>query len=145
MMDLYSWLKALHIISFTAWMAGLFYLPRLYVYHAQQEPDSPTAQVFQVMERKLLRLIMNPAMIATLVFGTWLIFELGDAAWSMGWLHAKLALVLILAVFHGQLARWRRDFELGCNRYSQRFYRWANEVPTLILIAVVILVVVRPF
>ena len=144
-MDAYLWLRALHIISIIAWMAGLLYLPRLYVYHCQQAPASPASETFKTMERRLLRFIMNPAMIASFVFGIWLIWELGAAAWSAGWLHAKILLVLMLAGMHGAMAKWRRDFELGRNRHSERFYRAMNEAPTVLMIGIVILAVVKPF
>lgn len=144
-MDGYLWLRALHIISIIAWMAGMLYLPRLYVYHCQQPPGSPASETFKVMERRLLRFIINPAMVASFVFGIWLIWELGEAAWSTGWLHAKLALVLLLTILHGALAKWRRDFEADNNRHSERFYRIINEVPTLLMIGIVILAVVKPF
>lgn len=144
-MDLYSWLKALHLIAVISWMAGLLYLPRLYVYHCAQGPGSPASETFKVMERRLLRYIMNPAMIASFVFGFWLIWELGSGAWSMGWLHAKLTLVALLAILHGLMARWRRDFELDRNRRSARFFRVVNEGPTLLMIGIVILAVVKPF
>jgi len=143
--DGYLWLRALHIISIIAWMAGLLYLPRLYVYHAQQPPGSPASETFKVMEGRLLRFIMNPAMAASFLFGIWLIWELGEAAWSAGWLHAKIVLVLLLAGMHGMMAKWRRDFEADRNRHSQRFYRVMNEVPTLLMIGIVILAVVKPF
>jgi putative membrane protein len=143
--DGYLWLRALHIISIIAWMAGLLYLPRLYVYHCQQATGSPASETFKVMERRLLRFIMNPAMIASFVFGIWLIWELGEGAWSAGWLHAKILLVLLLAAVHGAMAKWRRDFELDRNRHSERFYRILNEVPTVLMIGIVILAVVKPF
>jgi protoporphyrinogen IX oxidase len=143
--DLYLWLRALHIISIIAWMAGLLYLPRLYVYHCAQAPGSEASETFKVMERKLLRYIMNPAMIASFAFGIWLIVELGPAAWSMGWLHAKILLVLVMAGMHGMMARWRRNFELDRNQRSARFYRWMNEVPTVLMIGIVVLAVVKPF
>lgn len=143
--DLYLWLKALHLVAVISWMAGLLYLPRLYVYHCAQTPGSEASETFKVMERKLLRYIMNPAMIVSFVLGFWLIWELGSAAWSLGWLHAKLCLVLILAVMHGLMAKWRRDFELDRNRRSAAFYRVMNEVPTVLMIGIVILAIVQPF
>ena len=143
-MDLYIWLKALHIIAVISWMAGLLYLPRLFVYHCAQGPGSPASETFKVMERRLLRYIMNPAMIASFVLGLWLIWELGSIR-HLGWLHAKLMLVLALAVVHGLMAKWRRDFELDRNSHTARFFRVMNEVPTLLMIAIVILAVVKPF
>ncbi len=141
----YLWVKALHVISVIAWMAGLLYLPRLFVYHTQAAVGSPESQTFKVMERKLLRLIMNPAMIASWVFGLWLIVLLGSSTMSAGWLHGKLALVLLLSVAHGFMARWRKDFERDTNRHTERFFRTVNEVPTLLMIGIVILVIVKPF
>jgi len=141
--EYYSWLKALHVIAVIAWMAGIFYLPRLFVYHAESAPGSDKAETFKVMERRLLRTIMNPAMIATWIFGI-LVVAAGNW-WAAPWFHAKLLLVLAMTGFHGWLARCRRDFERDANRYSSRTYRIANELPTLLMIVIVILVVVKPF
>jgi protoporphyrinogen IX oxidase len=141
----YPWIKVLHILSVIAWMAGLLYLPRLFVYHAAAERGSATAETFKVMERRLLRGIMNPAMIATYLFGLLLALTPGVVDWRAGWFYAKLALVLALTGFHMLLARWRRDFAADRDRHSQRFFRFINEVPTLLLIGIVILVVVKPF
>jgi len=137
------WVKALHIISVIAWMAALLYLPRLMVYHTASAIGSEQSETFKVMERRLLRAIATPAMIATWVFGLWLAWLIG--AWSEGWLHAKLALVVLLSAYHGLLARWVRQFALDRERRPARVYRIANEVPTLLLILIVILVVVKPF
>lgn len=145
-MDAYLWVKSLHVISIIAWMAGLLYLPRLFVYHTQAPVGSTQSETFKVMERKLLRYIMNPAMIASWIFGLWLIFLLGpDLLRTGGWLHTKLLLVMLLSVAHGAMAKWRRDFEHDVNGHSQRFFRIANEVPTLLMIGIVILVIVKPF
>lgn len=144
-MDGYLWARALHVISFVSWMAGLLYLPRLYVYHCQQEPGSAASETFKVMERRLLRAIMTPAMIATFLTGGILIWYLGAAAWTMGWLHAKLALVVAMAAAHGFMARWRKEFAADANARSETFYRVANEVPTVLMIAIVILAVGKPF
>lgn len=142
-MDLYAWLKVAHILSLIAWMAGSFYLPRLYVYHADAAPGSATSETFKVMERRLLRAIMTPAMIATWVFGLWLAI---DGGWfTAGWMHGKLAFVLALTAFHGFCAKWMKDFAADRNRRPARFYRIANEVPTVLLVVIVILVVVKPF
>lgn len=141
----YLWVKALHVISIIAWMAGLLYLPRLFVYHAGVPASSPQSETFKVMERKLLRFIMNPAMIASWIFGLWLIALLGSAAMTAGWLHGKLALVVLLSATHGFMARWQRAFAEDRNRHSGRFYRIVNEVPTLLMIGIVILVIVKPF
>ncbi len=137
------WVKAFHIISVIAWMAALLYLPRLLVYHAESTAGSEKSETFKVMERRLLRAIATPAMIATWIFGLWMAWLIG--AWSEGWLHAKLALVAGLSVYHGLLARWVRAFVEDRNARTARFYRIVNEVPTLLLIAIVILVVVKPF
>lgn len=142
-MDAYLWLRFLHIISFVAWMAGLFYLPRLFVYHTQKAAGSDAADTFVVMERKLLRIIMNPALIATLITGGLLIW-LTDA-WVQGWLHTKLLLVALLIGFHMALARWRKQFAAGENAHSERFYRIMNEAPTVLLIGIVFLAVFRPW
>ena len=143
-MDYYLWLKSLHIIAMVAWFAGLFYLPRLYVYHVGAQSDE-TRKTFEVMEHKLLRYIMNPAMILTWVFGLALISANIAVASSGGWLHVKILLVVILSAYHMVLAKWRKDFAAGKNTKSDKFYRWANEVPTVILIAVVILAIGKPF
>jgi putative membrane protein len=142
-MTFYLWLKVLHVISIIAWMAGLFYLPRLFVYHADAKPGSELSETFKVMERRLLRAIINPAMIAAWIFGLWLAWE-GDL-WDQPWLHAKLALVILMSTLHGFLARWRRHFAADANRHSARFYRIVNEIPTLLVIGIVILVIMKPF
>ena len=141
----YPWIKALHIISVIAWMAGMLYLPRLFVYHAGAAPGSALSETFKVMERRLLRAIMNPAMIAVLVTGGLLLANLGRDAWDAGWLHGKLAGVVGLVVMHGLMARWRRAFAADRNTRSETFYRFANEIPTVLMIAIVVLAVVRPF
>jgi protoporphyrinogen IX oxidase len=140
---IYPWLKALHIVSLIAWMAGLLYLPRLMVYHASAEPGSMQSETFKVMERRLLAAITTPAMVATWAFGLVLVAHGGW--WSSGWLHAKLFLVLLLSAYHGLAARWVNAFATDRNTRSARFYRIANEVPTALMIAIVILVVVKPF
>jgi len=142
---LYPWIKTLHILSVIAWMAGLLYLPRLFVYHAGAAPGSETAATFTVMERRLLHAIMNPAMIASYGFGILLAATPGAVDWRAGWIYAKLALVAALTLMHHLFARWRRDFAAGRNARPARFYRIANEVPTLLLILIVVLVVVKPF
>ncbi len=141
----YLWIKALHIIGVIAWMAGLLYLPRLFVYHAAAEPGSAQSETFKVMERRLLRAIMNPALAISLVTGGLLMVNLGGEAWTSGWLHAKLVCVLGLFAMHGLMARWWRDFAADRNGRSQTFYRVANEVPTVLMIGIVVLAVVRPF
>ena len=139
------YVKAFHLIAIIAWMAGLLYLPRLFVYHAQSKPGSEQSETFKLMERRLLRYITTPAMIASWAFGLVLAFS-GAIDWSRdGWFHLKLALVLALSAYHGLLAKWTKDFALDRNRHPARFYRIANEVPTLLMIFIVILAVVRPF
>ena len=141
----YPWLKALHIVVVIAWMAGLLYLPRLFVYHAEAPARSNRAATFEIMERRLMRGIMMPALVMTYLFGIALLATPGIVDWRQSWIWAKLALVLSLTVFHGLLERWRRDFAAGRNAHRARFYRIVNELPTLGLIAIVILVVVKPF
>ncbi|HEY6434606.1 MAG TPA: protoporphyrinogen oxidase HemJ [Acetobacteraceae bacterium] len=141
----YPWTKALHIISMVAWMAGMFYLPRLYVYHCETRPGSAESERFKVMERRLLKQIVNPAMIATWTFGALLVLTPGVLDWSAGWGHVKLASVIAMSALHGEYSRWRKDFLHDRNRRSARFYRIANEIPTLLLALIVIMVVVRPF
>ena len=137
------WLKSFHIIAVIAWMASLLYLPRLFVYHAGTPAGSETAQTFKLMERRLLKLIANPASIAVWVFGLWLAYEMG--AWRDGWLHAKFALVVLMTGFHHFCMAAVKRFAEDRNTRSVRFWRIANEVPTILLIAIVILVVVKPF
>jgi putative membrane protein len=141
----YPWLKALHIVAVIAWMAGLLYLPRLFVYHAEAPARSNRAATFEIMERRLMRGIMMPALVMTYLFGIALLATPGIVDWRQGWIWAKLALVLLLTSFHGFLERWRRDFAAGRNAHRARFYRIVNELPTLAMIAIVILVVVKPF
>jgi putative membrane protein len=141
----YPWTKAFHIISMVAWMAGMLYLPRLYVYHCDVARGSLESERFKVMERRLLRQIINPAMIATFAFGIMLVLTPGILDWSAGWWHVKLAGIVLLSGFHGMLSRWRRDFLEDRNMRPQKFYRIANEVPTVLMVVIIIMVVVRPF
>ncbi|MFC4352339.1 protoporphyrinogen oxidase HemJ [Fodinicurvata halophila] len=141
--EAYPWIKALHVISVIAWMAGLLYLPRLFVYHAGTEPGTESSETFKVMERRLLRAITTPAMIASLVFGLLLLTTPG--IFQQGWLHAKLLLVLGMFAMHGVLSRWRKDFEADRNRHPARFYRFMNEIPTVLMILIVLLAVAKPF
>ncbi len=143
--DLYPWTRALHIIAVIAWMAGMMYLPRLFVYHAGAQPGSESSEMLKIMERRLLRAIINPAMIAVFLLGGALLSTPGVADWSMGWLHAKLLLVLVMVGLHGMMSKWRKEFEADRNQRSAKFYRIVNEVPTVLLIAIVILAVVKPF
>lgn len=142
-MDLYSWIKAFHVMSIIAWMAGMFYLPRLFVYHVDAEVGSVQSETFKVMERRLLKAIINPAMIASWVFGLWVAIEIG--AFSQGWFHAKLLLVLAMSAMHGYLVGCVRRFANDANTKPARFYRLLNEVPTVLMVGIVILVIVKPF
>jgi putative membrane protein len=140
---MYLWLKAFHVVAIIAWMAGMLYLPRLFVYHCDAEKGSLQSETFKVMERRLLKAIINPAMIAAWVLGLYLAYEGG---WfRSGWLHGKLALVLAMSAVHGLYARWVKDFAADRNTRPARFYRLWNEVPTLLLVGIVILVIVKPF
>lgn len=141
--DAYPWVKALHIIAVIAWMAGMLYLPRLYIYHCAAESGSRQSETFKLMERRLLRAIVNPAMIVTWGLGLMLLAHLD--AWSEPWMHGKFALLLGMQLSHAAFARWRRHFANDANRHTARFYRIMNEVPTVLLIGIVIFVVVRPF
>lgn len=140
---LYPTLKSLHLISLIAWMVGMLYLPRLFVYHADSPKGSMQSETFKIMERRLLKAIITPAMIATWTFGLWLAWEIG--AFRQGWLHAKLVFVLLLSGLHGFLAATVRRFAADANTRPAKFYRVLNEVPTLALVAIVILVVFKPF
>ncbi len=142
--SIYPWAKAIHIMAVISWMAGIFYLPRLFVYHAEQVgAGSDAERVFCEMERKLLRVIMNPAMIATWVFGLLLVFTPGIVDWSMVWPWTKAAAVLAMTWFHHWLARRRKEFERGENTLAGRRYRMMNEVPTLLMVVIVLSVVVK--
>ena len=145
LLPLYPWIKALHIIAVIAWMAGLLYLPRLFVYHCDVPRGSPESERFKVMERRLLKQIMTPAMIAVWVFGLLLVATPGVIDWAAGWWHVKLLLVILMSGFQGGLSRWRRDFLEDRNTRPARFYRIANEVPTVLMLVIVIMVIVRPF
>jgi protoporphyrinogen IX oxidase len=144
----YLWILAFHIIAVIAWMAGMLYLPRLFVYHCAAETGSVQSETFKVMERRLLRGIINPAMVLTLALGLWLAWLGPDSRYgwfASGWLQAKMALVVTMLAMHGLFARWVKAFALDQNRHSARFYRIINEVPTVIMIAIVLLVVLKPF
>ncbi len=138
----FRWELALHIICFTAWMAGLFYLPRLYVYHCQVTPGSAESERFKVMERRLLKQIINPAMIATWTLGILLILTPGAVDWTAAWWWIKLVCVLLMSGFHGACSKWRRNFLNDANVKPERFYRIANEVPTVLFVVIVLVVVV---
>jgi len=138
----YDWLRALHVISVIFWMAGMFMLPRYFAYHAETAPGTQEDRAWIERERRLMRIIVNPSMIAAWIFGISLVSVVGVAG---GWFHAKLVLVIGLTVLHHLLSRWRKRFARGENERAARFYRMVNEIPTLATIAIVILVVVKPF
>jgi len=140
-----EWVKAFHVISVIAWMAGMLYLPRLFVYHADAEKGSVQSETFKVMERRLYRAITTPAMIATWIFGLWLLHLYGMGIFAMGWIWLKLAFVLALSGFHGFLGRTLKTFARDENIRPARFFRTINEIPTLIMIVIVIMVIVKPF
>ncbi len=139
----YVWIKALHVIAVIAWMAGMLYLPRLFVYHADAAPGSELSETLKVMERRLLRGIMNPAFVAVWTFGGLLLFV--QDLRHEHWLHVKLLMVVLMSVLHHVFALWRKDFATDRNRRPARFYRIANEIPTILLIVIVVMVIVRPF
>lgn len=141
----YLWIKALHIIAVIAWMAGMLYLPRLFVYHAEAAPLSELDKTLQVMERRLLRGIVNPSMIVTLVFGVLLFINRGPGIWQEGWWHVKLLMLILMFAIHGFLSRWRRAFAEGRNAHSARFYRWMNEMPAVLMVVIVLMAVAKPF
>jgi protoporphyrinogen IX oxidase len=142
-LEYYEWIKALHVIAVIAWMAGMLYLPRLFVYHCQADAGSKQSETFKIMERRLLQAIINPAMAVTWVAGLWLAIESGH--YRSGWMQSKFVLVLVLSAAHGFFACWTREFAEDRNTHSQKFYRVINEVPTLLMIGIVILVIVKPF
>lgn len=140
----YRWLMAFHIISIIAWMAGMLYLPRLFVYHADAEKGSDKSETFKIMERRLMRLIINPAMIAAFLFGILMIVA-NPQLLHEPWMHSKLTLVILMTAVHGLFSRWRKAFEQDRNTRPAKFYRIWNEVPTLLMVMIVILVIVKPF
>ncbi len=142
---LYPWTKALHVIAIIAWMAGMLYLPRLFVYHCEVPQGSRESERFKVMERRLLKQIITPAMIAAWVLGILLVLTPGTMSWTDGWWHLKLLCVILLTGFHGAMSRWRKDFLEDRNVRPARFYRIANEVPAVLMVIIVIMVIVRPF
>ncbi len=140
---LYPWFKAFHVVAVISWMAGMLYLPRLFVYHCGAEKGSRQSETFKVMERRLLRGILNPAMVASWALGLWIAY---DGGWiSAPWLQVKLLLVVALSAVHGMLARWTADFAADRNRHSERFYRIVNEVPAVLMVGIVIMAVIKPF
>ena len=143
--DWYPWILSGHIISIIAWMAGVFYMPRLFAYHAEAEVGSDKSETFNLMERRLLRAIINPAMIAAWIFGILLVLTPGIVDWAMGWPWVKATIVLAMSGLHGLLSRWRRQFASERNTHTTRFYKLINEVPTVMMIVIVIMVVAKPF
>jgi len=145
--ETFLWLKAFHIIAVISWMAGMLYLPRLFVYHAQVKPGSEASELFKVMERKLMRIIINPAMVATWVLGLWLAVKTNafDVKSNGGWLHAKIGLVVLMQVAHAMMSRYRKAFARDQNVKSERFFRIFNEVPAVLMVVIVLLVVLKPF
>ena len=141
MIDL--WIKAVHVVAVISWMAGQLYLPRLMVYHVDAAPGSVQSETFKVMERRLLKAIMTPAMLVAWITGLWLAHH--QFGFRGGWLHAKLLMVLLLTVAHGTQALWVKQFAADANTRSAKFYRLANEVPTVLMLAIVVLVIVKPF
>ena len=141
---MYVWIKALHVIAVISWMAGMLYLPRLFVYHCEAEVGSKQSETFKVMERRLLKAIINPAMIVTWLAGIYLVWS-GRWLFTSWWIYGKIFLVLVLSGVHGLFVRWVKDFAADRNQRSQKFYRIINEVPTLLMIGIVVLVIVKPF
>lgn len=140
---MYEWIKAVHVIAVISWMAAMLYLPRLFVYHCSASAGSKQSETFKVMERRLYRAIMTPAMIVTWVAGIYLLWRGG---WiTAGWMHAKLALVVAMSAMHGYLGRKLKDFAADRNRVSEKFFRMINEVPAVLMVGIVILVIVKPF
>lgn len=148
LLPFYSWIKALHVIAVISWMAGLLYIPRLFVYHCESEAGSQQSETFKIMEERLARVIMQPAMIASLVFGLAMIALPGTPGYIMRaglWLWLKLGFVLGLLIVHFAMMRWKNAFALDRNEHPQRFFRIMNEVPTVLMIGIVICVIVKPF
>ena len=139
----YLTFKALHLIAVMSWMAGMLYLPRLFVYHADKAVGSEASEMLKVMEHRLMRYIINPAMIFTLIFGV-LLATIPETM-KMGWFHAKLGLLFFMFGFHGMCSRWRKDFAADKNQKTAKFFRFANEVPTLLMIGIIFLAVLKPF
>ena len=144
MEDYFMWYKAIHVISVISWMAAMFYMPRLFVYHTRAKIGSEMDKTFQQMEHKLLKIIMTPSMISTYFFGILRAYIYGFVALGV-WFHIKMTAVLGLTIFHGLLAKWRKDFINGNNNHSEKFYRLMNEIPPILMIIAVIMVIVKPF
>ncbi|MCU0323589.1 MAG: protoporphyrinogen oxidase HemJ [Chitinophagaceae bacterium] len=144
MEQFFLWYKAIHVIGVISWMAAMLYMPRLFAYHTRTNIGSDMDKMFQLMEYRLLKIIMTPAMIVTYIFGLLVAYIYGYAALGK-WFHIKMLAVLFLTIFHGILAKWRKDFCLGRNKHSEKFYRLINEIPTLMMIIAVVMVIVKPF
>jgi putative membrane protein len=140
---MYDWIKALHVIAVISWMAGMLYLPRLYVYHVTAKAGSELSETLKIMERRLLRFIINPAMVASFIFGIWMLMLNPDLL-HQPFMHVKLALVVLMLGVHVMLARYRRDFANDRNRRSAKFYRFLNEAPTVLMIGIILMIIVRP-
>ena len=143
--EVYLWVKALHLVSVMSWLAGLLYLPRLFVYHCDAESGSELSETLKVMERRLIQAIVNPAMVASWVFGLTMLVAGGEVLWSQPWMIIKLACVIAMSVAHGKMLKWFNDFDADRNTRPQKFYRIANEVPTALMIVIIIMVIVQPF
>lgn len=145
MATVFLWVKAVHVAAVISWMAGLLYLPRLFVYHCDAPAGSDQSETFKVMERKLFRGIMNPAMVAAFVLGGWMLATPGVIAWSSGWIWVKLAAVAGMVHFHHLLGRWRKDFLADRNKRPAKFFRMVNEIPAVVMLIIVVMVIVKPF
>ena len=140
----YDWFKAFHVLAIICWMAGMLYLPRLYVYHAECEPGSDKSETFKIMEKRLFKIIMNPAMIAAWIFGILMIAAIPDI-FSQGWMHVKFTCVIAMSAIHGIFSKWRKVFEADKNEKPAKFYRIWNEVPAVLMVIIVIMAVAEPF
>lgn len=141
--EVYLWIKALHVIAIISWMAGLLYLPRLFVYHTEVQPGSEASEKFKIMERRLLKAIMNPAAIVAWGLGLWM--AVSEGLFDFGWFHVKLTLVILMSISHYMMIRWKNDFAEDRNTRSHKFFRVMNEVPTILMVGIVILVTLQPF
>ena len=141
----FVWIKALHVISIMSWMAGLLYLPRLFIYHCEAEKGSDKSETFKIMERRLLRAIMNPAMIVSFITGGLMAYSYSSFLATETWFVAKLSCLLLLVMIHMYMSKWRKEFEGDINQKSQKFFRYINEIPTVLMIIIVIMVIVKPF
>ena len=141
----FVWIKALHVISVMSWMAGLLYLPRLFIYHCEAEKGSDKSETFKIMERRLLRAIMNPAMVVSFITGGLMVYSYGSFLTTEIWFVAKLSCLFLLVLIHMYMSKWRKEFEGDINQKSQKFFRYINEIPTVLMIIIVVMVIVKPF